>query len=723
MSSIDNFEFDLVGTDQPKSPNAFQGYDSQQDPTTCDKRYMIRGSKNTYLKNTGVITPRPGLKLFGEVDGTEDGVVSSYEWRTPLGDELLIRVLESGKFQVFFNDGWVDIETFTLTNFSFATWWDTANSQDILIMVNGDESIKSWTGGLAIVASSTSSTITKTGTESWLEAGFTSTPLYEAATLNPVPTAAGTGYAVGDLLYLVPGLGVKSPAEVRVDSIGVGGAVATYSLTYGGVYGSDPASNTFMAASNGNGTGAQIQIATSNEIAKTVIINGVEYSYTGGEYTTTLTGVTPDASAIAPGSVVAQKILTIEGQPNTTLIAAFDPRTNIYTNDFVLSLNNQLIVGSLTSRVVYISSDEDYLDFSNAGDVVPGDPDFAILDDFPVGGIVRGDSAYIAAGNSSWYVVTPNTPVPSNLGTVVTKLEKQVGAANSAALGHNFIGSIGEDIIYLSQDHQLRTLGTLRNIVTPKTPSLSKSVRQELMDEDFEGGALRVIDEFIYLTAPISGTDFIYQIRDTVDDVGNLTATRLWHPPQERNVSRFFVYQGITYGYSVTYPQMYQIWDTDQWHDDTPNGNAAYTAIARFAYRQFRLRNELGSFDKVWYEGYILGRSQLLAIIYNDYQGATATQQYILSDIDGSSVLYGGDGVTPVGGALIGAKSIGGGLPYVDYQNPLPKFRAILNVNQEDCFEYALELKSELADSRWEILSLGPNGTADEQNPTWLQRS
>lgn len=42
-----------------------------------------------------------------------------------------------------------------------------------------------------------------------------------------------------------------------------------------------------------------------------VVINGVEYSYTGGEGTTTLTGVTPDPTGNAAGSLIVQAVETV----------------------------------------------------------------------------------------------------------------------------------------------------------------------------------------------------------------------------------------------------------------------------------------------------------------------------------------------------------------------------------------------------------------------------
>ena len=402
--------------------------------------------------------------------------------------------------------------------------------------------------------------------------------------------------------------------------------------------------------------------------------------------------------------------------------------TTDYTNDFILVLNNQLIACSYTDRVVYISSDESYLDFSNAGDYVAGDPDFAVLDEFPKGGITRGDSAYIGAGVNSWYEVTPNTTityVQSEGRTVITKVTKFAGSGLTAPLGKNFVTASGEDIIFLDQENQLRTLGFYRNIYAQKSPSLSLEVRQELEQQDFTGGCLRSIGEYTYITSPVSGRTYLYQIRDDVDDVGNISSLRQWQPFQDWNISRLSIVEGIVHGYSADYPQLFQLWDTEQWVDDTSVADeyAPYVSRARWAYQQVGARDEVGAFDKVFFEGYILEGSDLVANVYYDYQGSTKIVQAVISSTTQTPVLYTSDNVNLVGDSIVGAETIGGGLNDENYPINLPKFRAIADVQTENVFEFQPELVSETAGSRWEIVCLGANPTKAAQSPTVLKIS
>lgn len=741
MANADAFNFILTGNrDVP-----FLGYDSTQDPTNLSPQFLVGGSKNVYLNNNGNVAVRPGLKRLGLADDTEDGVVSSYEWRTNLGEELPIRVLESGKFQVLVNTVWYTIETYTGSDFSFATWWDANAQQDLLLMVNGDTTIKSWTGGIATVASTTANTITKTGTATWLEAGFTSVSQWEV-TSGSIDTA-GTGYQVGDKVYPI-GTGIVGPATFRVDTVGGGGTITGITLLDGGISNTDQGGGQLFVATDGSGTGASLFITTGTIISKSIVINGSTYFYTGGENSTTLTGVTPSVAAVPAGSLVFQAILSIDNMPNATDPTAFSPiafvpRMGAWSNDFILVLANQLIVFSLTSRVIYISADTNYQDFSNGGDRVSGDPDFIVLDNFPNAAAIRTGSAFVSAGDSDWYKVTPNTPAPVAVpitggdGYVITAVEKQPGSAGTACLGFNFVDTIGDSVVYLSQDHQVRLLGTERNLYQVKYTSLTQQVRTEFFNTDFTGGALRMIGEFIYLTAPEIGQTFLYQTRDELDSVSNVTAKRIWHPPQEWGASRIAVISSLIYAHSSSQPQIYQVWETNQWHDDSPSDTPSpYECVARFAYQNNGLKTGQISFNMCYYEGYITPNSVLNGRVRFDYLGGTkndaqqGVQEFVISSNEDPAAssrgdhkgtqLFMGQSVAELGVSQVGAQQAGG---TTNLLQGYPKFRVIQDIEPTDVFEYQVELFSYSADSRWEVKAYGANPTQSTNNPTFLRKS
>jgi len=754
----DNYKFNLIGTS--KAP--FVGYVSSEDPTRVSPQALVRGSKNVLLRDTGNIEVRPGIKLYDEADGEQDAVVQSFDWNDKQGNTLLIRVLESGKLQ-FYNrasDTWYLLEEYDSNAFFFAKWWDDVEKQELLIMCNGTSSLYEWSGamvdGVGDVDNYNTIAIANTGIVNAISFGSTSnepvipfttavsnaasaTNRKSAIVLDANPTGSSTllSVTVSSDAPFVSGTfwvqfvdALSTPISDTFSQVLIGPTKEDTVQRLLSLF-NDPSANTatqkgfvdsdILTIINDYLTFTAVpslESATEDTFAEagftdrgTIVVGNTTYTYdlVAGRWLVNISG-TPDTNDFAYAGVV---------ETTNTPDADFE-------NDFILVLNNQLICCSFMSRIIYISADDDYTDFTNSGDLVPGDPDFAILDEYPTGGITRGSSAYIGGGKSTWYEVTPNTPttyVASVGATVITEVKKFVGSGLTAPLGANFVTSFGEDIVYLGQDHQLRTLGFYRNFSAQKSPSLSLAVRQELIEEDFTGGCVRAIDEYIYIVAPVSGRTYLYEIKDDVDEVGNITSRKNWQPPQDWNISRLAIVDGIAHGYSAENPQLYQLWDTNQWHDDTSDANtfAPYTCVARFGYRQFADRDDLGSFDKVYYEGYILPNSDLQANVYYDYRGATAIEESVLSSETVNPVLFGNTGVVTIGGDLIGETTIGGGLRDVDYANNLQKFRVITNVEVKDCFEYQIELVSEAPDSRWELIATGANESLSTDEPVNLQ--
>lgn len=763
MAASDNYRFDLVGTEQAP----FVGYISSEDPTRVSPQAMVRGSQNVILRDNGNIVNRPGLRRYDPADNTDDPVVSSFDWSDMNGNTLLIRVLASGKLQFYRTntETWVTLDTYTGTDFSFAKWWSQENAKELLVMSHGTSDLLMWSGGIVSdtgpyqdnavaitgatnVSSLSLPTVGVNNDEILTSVVDGANNAARRAVIiineNPSGNSQFVQLVIGGLAPAVSATAtiqfvetLSTPLDTNFAQVLIGSSIEETTINLSALL-NNPSGNTatYLGFTDANTITAVGYLGydivptlmtadgsnwTENGFIRdgTLVVGTDEYTYTlvVADYLVNISGEVPE------GSVAFQAVVVNANTPDED-----------FTNDFILCLNNQIITCSFTSRVVYISSNQDaigstgYSDFVNGGDLIPGDPDFVVLDEFPKGGTTRGNSAYIGAGNSSWYEVTPNVSVPiafqnvsGSESYVITEVKKFAGAGLSAPLGPNFVATVGEDIVYLAQDHQLRTLGFYRNINQQKSPALSLPVRQELIEEDFTGGQLRTIDEYTYITAPISGKTYLYEIKDDVDRVGNIVSKRNWQPPQIWNISRLSIVNGIVHGYSNETPQLYQLWDTGIWHDETSEEDefSPYISILRLAYRQFGERDDLGSFDKVYYEGYILPNSDLRSNVYYDYRGATRLSEKVLSSNELNPVLFGNTGVTLIGGDTIGNTTIGGGLRDFNY-GPLPKFRVITNVQVDNCFEYQIELISEALDSRWELLATGVNADKATQSPVQL---
>lgn len=459
----------------------------------------------------------------------------------------------------------------------------------------------------------------------------------------------------------------------------------------------------------GTNTWAQFGFNTGGD--KTFTINGsaTVYTYTGGENTDTLTGITPSLPAITDDTVIIQSVITEANPWGST----------VFLCDFLKTIGNQVYCGSYTSRLIYISSSTDFTDYVVPSPTISGSPDLLTLDNTGRGISVRQGKAYITAGLSDWYIVSFQDIAVGSDVTRQTVVEKQETAALSAALAHEFIDTVGDDIVYLSQDQQLRNYGSFRNINTAKFPSLSQPVHTEFEGIDFTGGHVKSVGDFIYVTSPVTGKTYLQQTREALDKAGNIIAERLWHPPQVWNISRIALINGLEYGHSNANPQIYQLWNTGQYHDDSPTDDPVpYDVSLRMAYRQTGRRQGFTIFDKVYIEGYIQKNSDLNLRVYSDYLDPSP-QVVALSGVNESVQLFPSINPDVVGGPIVGTKPVGGGA--VD-ETIMPKFRAIASVKLVNCFEYQLEMYSNKADSAWEILAIGTNAEKATQSATFIKK-
>lgn len=442
-----------------------------------------------------------------------------------------------------------------------------------------------------------------------------------------------------------------------------------------------------------------------------VVINGTTYTYTGSSGST-LTGVTPDPTGEANGSAVLEAVVTNSNKPAAGFLT-----------DFIKVINNQVYAGSYASRLCYISKNTDYTDYTVPTPRAPGDPELLTLDG-PLKGIgVRQGNAHIGMGTGAWAVVTFNDITVGSTLTQQTKVDVKPMAHLAGPYAHEFIDTVGDTLIFLSQDQQVRTFGDYRNLFTPAYPSVSQEIATELAEQNFTGGALKCIGDFTYLTCPTNGLVYLYQVRQSVDPAGNVVSERLWHPPQVWNLTRVDEISGVVYGFSNANPQVYQLWDTGQWHDDSPSDEPLpYTCIMAMAYRNHNRRQGLLSFDKVFTEGYISQGTNLNLQVKYNYQGALAILNGIINSVDQPATLFIGGTTPSIGDASLGENPLGEGLTEASNdQEQLPKFKVINSMALENCFEYQCIVYSTDIDSRWEVLAIGTNVDLEkEQQATFI---
>lgn len=442
-----------------------------------------------------------------------------------------------------------------------------------------------------------------------------------------------------------------------------------------------------------------------------VVINGTTYTYSGSGGST-LTGVSGNPTGEANGSVVLDAVITHTNTPTSTFLS-----------DFLKIINNQVYLGSYTGLQICMSQNIDYTNYTVPTPQLDGSPGLFIMPATGKGIGIRKGNAHVGCGSNYWVEISFTLVSNNNIVTRQNTIDIKPVALLQAPFAHEFIDSVGDTLVYLAQDQQVRALGDFNNLFVSGYPSYSQEISTELMEETFTGGSLRCIGEFIYVCAPNSGKVYLRQERTKVDGNGNIVAERLWHSPFIWNATSIDVIDDTVVAFSNANPQIYEVWGTSQWHDDSPSDESLpYSCVAAFGYRGEQRRQGLWSFDKQYTEGYLTAGTPLNLLMNYDYQGSRNALNFIVNSEGWPAYLF-QTALASLGDNSLGDEPLGnGGIsdPATD-PDALPKFKKINSLPIINCNEWQPVYYSDAVDAQWELLALATNQEVEtEQNPTFL---
>lgn len=566
----------------------FLGYINNPDVTNINPGYLIPGSQNVIINQQEKVSARAGYSLLGASNSALTPIISSFDWNTSTGVERNLRSYDD-ELEVYYNDSWIRIQDgYTAVDFSFTTIWDDTEKIDFLIFVNGDSNLRMWTGAITTLASVTTDTITKEGTNTWAQDRFLK-----------------------------------------------------------------------------NGT-------------RSVIINGIPYNYTGGEGTTTLTGVTPNPSTAghAVGSVIIQ----------STRITANTPASG-FNNDVVGTLKNQLYVADEKRRDVYVSKNTDYTSFTFTAPVrAPGEGAILTLDSTPIDFAPQEEDMYIGTADG-WFQT--RFTLSADLTKEDLKIQKLKTQPNKGVFGRGALCKALNDTAFFTKDKTIDFLGRVQNINTAQTLPISDPIKLELLGYDVTIPPHLYYDKgILYASFPSEGKTVMYDV-----------LMKFWNAPQLLPVRRGAIIAGDLYGHSSAVPETYKLFDTTTYSD---NG-AAIDTRAAFAYRNYGQRAWNKTVEEWYSEGYIKSNTDILCTLRYDFGGFT---QILDHTIDGanqniifSTITDGSIGKSPIGNQPLGS--------ITDSPSNLSKFRTIKEVKGQDFYELSPIYSTNEADAQWELLAFG----------------
>lgn len=379
-----------------------------------------------------------------------------------------------------------------------------------------------------------------------------------------------------------------------------------------------------------------------------------------------------------------------------------------FNNDFCQVINNQLFVGSYTSRLIYFSQNDDITDYSFSTPRVAGEGGLLTLDDVGSGISVLDENPIIFSGKDFIYkVVFTEIDVSGTLAetAAVKRLKTTTG---QSALNQDLIADIGNAIAYVGHDKVMRIIEQAEQVETPLLRDVSDIIKPDFDALDFTNGHLKFHKTRLYLAAPTSAKNYILEFRKTAK--GGLR--RFWQPPQTFPFRRWATIDGDIHGHSSGFNETYKVFD-----GYSDNGNAIHH-VAKLASLNHDECSRLKYADEIYVEGAIRGNTK----IQTTYQFGEDGGEITIHDdeIDGANVSK----YERVEDASLGALSLGvAGLSGdAEDDEEDPKFRIIHEFPPRHFFDVTTTFETNDVDQGWEILSYGPNSLLDGEIATAIKK-
>lgn len=422
---------------------------------------------------------------------------------------------------------------------------------------------------------------------------------------------------------------------------------------------------------------------------RSVVINGNIYAYTGGETTTTLTGVSPDPSAEPIGSVIHQALAG-------TAVSAMTGITATFTPNLIRVLNNQIFLGSTTSSVLWISKVNDYTNYTSSTPRQTGEGATLILDSNLVGLDPQENFMYVTAGQDLWYNVNFELQT-STVGVTyeqVNALPLKTGR-RQAAISQACLSHMKNNIIVVTQETTIDTFGRVEtSLATPQQVNISDSIKLDIDSYDFTDASIAYHRFYIYVAVPREGLVLMYSIN-----------TKSWEAPQTIPVSRFYVVNGELYGHSYSTFESYRLFTGYADRVYTGFGGFPIAAIWKFSYMNFGSRFSFKKATKSFVEGYINPNTTLNFTLTYELDGCKTVKNFSLEGDNGQFVcVSGAEG--SLGKESLGKVKLGGDITPSINGLP-PKFRWFPTFTNTDFYEVSPSFSVLGVDQRMELIAFG----------------
>lgn len=734
----------------------FIGYNARQDKTTQTPNVLVAPSQNVVLGTSGRVALVKGYALDGATSVVIDsGILSNYDFDNFKGDRrnmragFLTSAGNDGKLQYRYVNSagtisWVNLMTsLTSIRMSFCDYWDNTALIKYVLWVDGSSNVYSWNGAVTTFASATSNTITKQGTNTWQQEGFTGagsitiggvtatyTGGYGTTTLTGV-SHDFSGTVVASEIHQTPVTTALSSFNVinNLNFLGNNALLTAYV---------NPTGTSSFTPNNNNLVGASLiatnAFSTNPTDTQTFIlnINGSPITFTfvaaigvtAGNVLieTTLSATLANLQDLItnPSSTTAKHV-ALSG-PNQTLVgyltaSVIGGLSAFYPTVIGCGRRNQVYLGSSSSNNLFISRVNNYLDYSFTSPTrIVGEGALIPLDAFPVGFLPMevvissgGTSAYdmyISEGLNTWSIIR-STLSSDNTKEQLEHIRMKVAPLEGAKSGR-FMGKMTNHIMFIGNDNVAKLFGYLSYENVPSTTDFSYPIIDDMNSYDFTDGSLFYHRNYIYVSVPKSGLIRIYNMTDqTAQQNSNLKGVEditqqpwFWEAPVTYPISGFYVVAGELYGHSYTTSESYKLFTGGNFNHQDIDANAT------FAFDDKGDRTQSKASDEIFVEGYIKQNTELNVTVNGDLDSFQTSQTRIIDGSDNTIVAYGA-GAHSLGKNPLGSQPLGGAQTVT---STLPAwFHCVKTYPEVPFYLEQISFESKGVDLQWELTSFGTN--------------
>jgi hypothetical protein len=663
-----------------------RGYLNNREITNLDGQYLVKGSQNCEIVNQEKVSSVPGFTLLGSAKTKAAGHRSSHDWETNTNAHRSLRLNNDGELEVYWKHDWHLLKQYyPLTRAEFYPWWSQTELKDLLLFVVGGSTVEMWSGGIAEIASSTATTLTLKRYVS----GTTYT-FYDDGGVTPSTITDSSngfldaGFTVGDKFVVQGSASNDGIYTISAVTAGVITIFPDQAFTV-------EASGASVVIKAPGATWGESRFLTAG--TRKVRVNGVEYAYSGGEGTGTLTGLS-GVSGVSPGDIALQAVVTNSPSDFTGLHI-----------DLISVTENYVLYGSKTDRRYFLSRSSDYTSFTSSELRKPGEGFKGAFDSAPTAFVPDEGMMYIFGRRDDAYKLT--FTLSSDFSAEAIKVEKGKTATGQAAISQGSCVAIKNAIAFISFEPTIDTIGNVAFFNAPQAVPLSDPIKNDIEAYDTTDAHGIYFRRNAYWTLPNEGLFITYN-----------TQYNHWQPPRLAAIGRFALIdiEGdgnlVLCGHSSVGNETYQLLT-----GYSDNG-ARKKVVAALGYDNYGARFVQKSADEFASELYMSTNTTVQHTVVYDYKGATDVRTFDIRGDDNAISFVpttgGGLGDDPLGNKPFGS--------LLDAPDDMHKVRCVDTTPVVDFFEVQRVYTAEGEDARFSLIATGCNVEMSDNIPAFIKR-